>query len=191
MEDIDCITAGPDAPGLTEQKVINEAIAKGWQREAAGEYPRDYYLARATVWLHNYYQRHSEPSPLWSRIKKAISDWLFVLRHRALYTEYIQRAKLGEARKDFNRGPGYYFTTGIIMYDALKDPKLQCLELPMKSGKIAFIRLIDFKLCRQDDMIEESWWQILGYKGDKMIADMTFREFVEFIAPNMKTREEE
>lgn len=47
----------------------------------------------------------------------------------------------------------------------------------MKSGKIAFCKLLDYKTFRDpDDMIEESYWELIGYKGNKAIKDCTFSE---------------
>src|SRR5258706_12259263 len=78
--------------------------------------------------------------------------------HSDLWIEYQKRAIRKEPCKDFDRGAGYYFVTGIMTYNPIDDPKLQDFHLPMKSGKVATLKLLEYHLFSDpDDMIKESW----------------------------------
>ena len=91
-----------------------------------------------------------------------------------LYRIWRRRRK-GKVFVDFVRGPGYYFTVGLFGYD----PKQHPYEWDLKSGKIGIFQLIDYQQFRDPwDMIKESRWMFLGYKGQKAINDCTFQEYL-------------
>ena len=81
----------------------------------------------------------------------------------------------GEEFRDYRKGAGYYFTTGIIGVENIG--KIETWD--MKSGKRAIFKLIDYRLFSDpDDMIKWSDWQFLGYEGEKRLSEMTFDEFL-------------
>ena len=68
--------------------------------------------------------------------------------------------------------PGYYEVV-------LDDYKIIGLikEMETKSGKIGLFELLDFQVYSDPfDMVKESQWHFVGYKGQKAIKDCSFRE---------------
>ena len=97
-----------------------------------------------------------------------------ILKYWSKYKSWKQ-IKKGKKPINLKRGVGYYFTTGLIMYN----PKKEIHEIEMESKRTAIAHLIDYKLFRDpDDMIKESFWHISGYKGEKLFKDMTFKEYI-------------
>ncbi len=77
---------------------------------------------------------------------------------------------------DYEKGAGYYIPVGFIK----NNNKCRVEKWRMESGKIGIFKLLDYT-CYHDpnDMIESSWWQFLGYEGEKPLSEMTFNEFLE------------
>jgi len=97
-----------------------------------------------------------------------------IIKKYGLYREW-KKIKGGAEPINMKRGAGYYITVGLIGHN----PKGKIEEIKMKSGKVAIAKLISYKRFRDpDDMIEESYWHITGYKGEKKIKEMTFKEFI-------------
>jgi len=75
---------------------------------------------------------------------------------------------------DWIRGCGYYFGgAGSIRH------KIGQLEdVNMLSGKVGIYSLLWVKWCNDPkDMVEDSGWQLIGYKGKKPFSEMTFKEY--------------
>ncbi|MFA6946709.1 MAG: hypothetical protein WC220_12495 [Pedobacter sp.] len=90
---------------------------------------------------------------------------------------YWRKVKRGVLTRDFKRGCGYYITVGLLGYDPIGEVQ----ELEMQSGKIGLYKLIDYKTFRDPwDMIDESWWHFVGYKGQKPIKECSFSEFLAY-----------
>lgn len=108
-----------------------------------------------------------------------MNTFLLKLTHPFIWHDYNAR---NNSRIDYIKGCGYYIPVGWLFTsrsDNLK--KFAKTEIKMSSGKIGIYKLLDYKVYRDpDDMIKESYWQFLGYKGEKLLADMTFEEYLEF-----------
>lgn len=86
------------------------------------------------------------------------------------YYRYWCKIKRGVKTIDYVRGCGYYLLVGSIG---------QIEEYEMRSGKMGMYELIDYNTFRDPwDMVEKSYWHFLGYKGEKLIKEMDFKEFL-------------
>lgn len=113
-----------------------------------------------------------------------MKDLILKLRNWHIWKDYHNRAIRGNPVCDFTKGAGYYLETGLIFVNPYVYHTDD--EWKMESGKTAIVKLINYKLFHDpDDMVESSEWQFLGYKGEKMIKDMSFAEYVEFAKKNM------
>jgi len=102
----------------------------------------------------------------WKIIKNLYEDW-------KIYKEW-KAIKNGKEVIHFRRGAGFYLPVGLI--GAKLKGRIE--EWKMKSGKTAIVKLIDYKTFEDpDDMVEESYWQFLGYKGEKQVREMSFKEY--------------
>lgn len=89
-----------------------------------------------------------------------------------------RKIRAGKDCVGIKKGCGYYIPTGIIGVKNIG----RIEEWPMKSGKTAIVKLIDYSCFSDpDDMIKESTWELLGYVGEPRISDMPFSEFKELI----------
>jgi len=95
------------------------------------------------------------------------------IKYRSIYKNYRRRFNPDNNVFDFNRGCGYYILVGFG-YNPLK----RLYEVEMQSGRTAICKLYHYE-CYHDprDMIKSSSYQILGYKGEKLFTEMTFKEF--------------
>jgi hypothetical protein len=72
---------------------------------------------------------------------------------------------------DWRRGCGYY----LGLFKTYQD---RIIEAPLPSGKVGIYKLLDVIYYYDPyDMIKESYWQLLGYKGEKKFNEMTFLEY--------------
>lgn len=93
---------------------------------------------------------------------------------------YLFGRKRGKLTVDFVRGPGYYLTVGLLGYD----PRSKPYQWNLKDGKTAIFRLIDWEGYRDPwDMIKQSKWQLLKFKGEKPINECTVSEFIKIYYP--------
>lgn len=100
-----------------------------------------------------------------------------ILRILKNWKEYKSWKAVKNGKKPINmeRGPGYYFPTGLI---GVKN-RGRIEEIQMKSGRTAIAELIDYDLFSDpNDMIEKSFWHVSGYKGEKLLKDMTFKQYL-------------
>lgn len=85
-----------------------------------------------------------------------------------------RKRKSGKPVCDYEKGCGYYLPLGLISAKLIGREE----DWEMSSGKIMRVKLISYKrFSDPDDMVESSCWQYLGYKGEKLFSDMTFKEF--------------
>ena len=97
-----------------------------------------------------------------------------ILKNWSEYRSWKQ-IKKGKTPINMKRGVGYYITVGLFGHN----PIGQIKEIEMKSGRTAISTLISYKTFRDpDDMIEESFWHMSGYKGEKLFKDMTFDDYL-------------
>ena len=83
--------------------------------------------------------------------------------------------KRGKPIIDYKKGCGYYLTTVIIGYDH----RGKVEEWKMQSGKTLIVKCLDYVLCSdQRDMFRESYWQYIGYKGEKPLAEQGYFEYL-------------
>ena len=76
---------------------------------------------------------------------------------------------------DWRRGCGYY----LDVY-RLEEADGRIEECKLPSDRIGIYKLIGIDyFSNPPDMIENSYWQLLGYKGQKLFKDMTFNEYKE------------
>jgi len=93
--------------------------------------------------------------------------WLQLIR---IWFDWRRRVK-GVEVIDWRRGPGYY----LGLYKNYND---RILETPLQNGKIGIYKLLNIIYYNDPpDMIENSYWQLLGYKGQKPFSKMTFNEY--------------
>lgn len=103
-----------------------------------------------------------------------LSEVLIIVKNYKLWKHWL-KIKKGAKTRDFKRGCGYYITVGVLGFNPIGKVE----ELPMKSGNIGLYELVDYKTFSDPcDMIEESWWHFIGYKGQKAIKDCSFSEAV-------------
>ena len=103
-----------------------------------------------------------------------LAEVLLIIRNYKLWKHW-RKIKKGVKTRDFKRGCGYYITVGLFGYNPIGEVK----ELKMESGKIGLYELVDYKTYSDPwDMVKESWWHFIGYKGQKAIKDCSFSEFV-------------
>ena len=85
------------------------------------------------------------------------------------------RVKKGKEHITIEKGAGYYIPVGVLFYNPLG--KIE--EWKMHSGKTAIVKLLDFeRYSDPDDMIKSSIWAFSGYKGETLVKDMGFKEFL-------------
>lgn len=108
-------------------------------------------------------------------IPKYMKRIILILKNYKYYKRW-KRIKAGAKPIDYERGPGYYFTIGLLGYN----PKGKIEETKMQSGKVGIYELVDYELYSDpSDMIKKSFWHFIGYKGIKPIKECTFNEFLE------------
>lgn len=101
--------------------------------------------------------------------------------YRRKCKKYWKGKVRGDKFNDFERGPGYYITTGLLGHN----PIGMLWEPEMSTGKVGIFELVSYKKYRDPwDMIECSQWNFLGYKGVKLIRECSFDEFLKFY-PNL------
>jgi hypothetical protein len=97
-----------------------------------------------------------------------------LLKYIRLKRSYNKRKK-EEYSCDYIMGAGYY---DIPIKNGIK-------EFEMKSGKIGIYKLLDCDNYHDpSDMIKKSYWQFLGYKGEKLFTEMTFQDYLDFREKN-------
>ena len=102
-------------------------------------------------------------------------DWLtgkfFILKRLKLYNYWKGKCK-GKKYYDYKRGCGYYIGASVLESNIVWETK-------MASGKTGIYELVDYTTFDDPkDMINYSYWNFLGYKGEKLIMDCTFKEFL-------------
>lgn len=101
-----------------------------------------------------------------------LPDVLLIFRNYRAWKHW-RKIKSGIKTRDFKRGCGYYITVGLFNYN----PIGKVVELEMKSGKIGLYELLDYQTYSDpNDMVKESNWHFIGYKGEKAIKDCSFSE---------------
>lgn len=106
-----------------------------------------------------------------------MKEIMFKLKNRKLWRHYKDRVIKKKPIIDTKKGAGYYLTLGLLFVNN----KDKVEEWKMESGKVGLWRLLEYRAFSDpDDMVKWSTWQFLGYKGEKLLTDMSFREFVEF-----------
>ncbi len=101
-----------------------------------------------------------------------LAEVLLIVKNYKIWKHW-RRIKKGVETRDFKRGCGYYIPVGLLGYNPIGKVE----ELEMKSGKIGLYKLVDYKTFRDPwDMVKESWWHFIGYKGHKAIKDCSFSE---------------
>lgn len=103
-----------------------------------------------------------------------------------IWKEYEKRVINKLPCVDYVKGCGYYLPeTGLHFINIID--RHQADEWEMQSGGTGIWKLLSYKLFHDpDDMVEESTWQFLGYKGEKLLSEMTFDEFTKFYMKNFK-----
>ncbi|WP_437261243.1 hypothetical protein [Bacillus thuringiensis] len=102
---------------------------------------------------------------------------LFILQNWHYYKIWKERVKNKSGDiYDFNRGSGYY-----ISRDFWEDYRGQIWKTEMStSKKTGVFKLVDYRFHSDpDDMVQEAWYEFLGYEEDKLMKDCTFEEFVQ------------
>jgi hypothetical protein len=112
------------------------------------------------------------------KIKKQLLDFFdimfLIIKNWHIYRYWKKKSK-GEKIVDLRRGSGYYIR--LAAYDYC--PVGQIWEAKMESGKIGIYELIRCeKFFDPHDMIKESFWNLIGYKGVKAMKDCDFKEFI-------------
>jgi len=103
---------------------------------------------------------------------------LLILKNWKGY-KYWKAKKNGKKFNEFNRGAGYYITLGILGHN----PIGQKWEAQMQSGKVGLYELVDYETYRDPyDMVKNSYWNFIGYKGIKPIHECNFEEFLSLYA---------
>ena len=96
------------------------------------------------------------------------------------FKDYRQWLSIRNGKEPINmrRGAGYYITIGLLGHD----PKKQNYTFDMESGRTAFAKLISYTSFHDpDDMVEESFFHLYGYKNELPFKDMTFAQYLESI----------
>lgn len=102
------------------------------------------------------------------------TEVLLVVRNYKKWKHW-RKIKKGVKTRDFRRGCSYYITVGLLGYNPIGKVE----EMEMKRGKIGLLELVDYQTYSDpSDMIKESWWHFVGYKGQKAIKDCSFSEAV-------------
>lgn len=119
---------------------------------------------------------------------KKLKNWN---KDRKIRKQWLKRTS-GEPVVDWVRGFGYYLPSQLTGEASNEDLGL-IQEIPLKSGRTGLYKLLSFNSWTKDllgpiDSIEESRWQLMGYKGEKLFADMSFEEYKETLERNMKER---
>jgi len=79
---------------------------------------------------------------------------------------------------DFKRGCGYYIPVGFIGIN----PIGRIEKIEMTNGKIGICKLLNYKTFSDPwDMIEESYYQLLGFDNEKLFKDVNFEEYLDSI----------
>lgn len=103
---------------------------------------------------------------------------LLILKNWKGY-KYWKAKKNGKKFKECNRGADYYIPTGLLGYN----PIGQKWETQMQSGKVGLYELVDYETYSDPyDMIKNSYWNFIGYKGIKPIHECSFEEFLSLYA---------
>lgn len=88
--------------------------------------------------------------------------------------QWYKRRK-GQPIVDYRKGCGYYITVGLLGYNPIGKTE----EWKMESGKTMIVKLLDYERFSDPwDMIKESEWQYIGFKGEKPFAELTLREYL-------------
>lgn len=97
-----------------------------------------------------------------------------IVRNWTLYKQWRRRKK-GLDVCDYTKGCGYYITVGLLGHNPIGRESIW----DMSSGKRMRVKLLDYKIFRDpNDMIEESYWQYIGYVGEKALSDMSWEEYL-------------
>ncbi|RBA36124.1 hypothetical protein [Elizabethkingia anophelis] len=99
---------------------------------------------------------------------------LLILKNWKRY-KYLKAKRKGKKLVSYRRGAGYYLDIWMLDFD----PSNVIWETKMRSGKVGVYQLIDYETYRDpDDMIKDSSWKFIGYKGMKPISECTFEEYI-------------
>jgi hypothetical protein len=116
---------------------------------------------------------------MFEKIKKYLADRK--MKQHPLWNEYQKRVLDKKPICDHEKGCGYYLpeTQIPLLGSAIKRHSHD--EWKMESGRIGIWKLLDYVTFSDPyDMVKDSAWQFLGYKGMKPIENMTFEEFCAF-----------
>lgn len=111
---------------------------------------------------------------------------MFIQNHKVRYTNmkkiksFIHWAlvKIGIKLVDYKMGCGYYITGGWFPQKTLEIGDLRSMK--MQSGRVGIYELLSYENYTDPwDMTKSSEWFFLGYEGDKLIKDCTFKEYLE------------
>lgn len=101
-----------------------------------------------------------------------LQNFLLICKHWKAYTYWIKKKK-NIKLKEYRLGAGYYVNT----FAFAKSPIYKTLQ--MQSGKIGIFKLVEYeKYNDPPDMIQESWWDFMGYDNCPPIAECSFQEFL-------------
>lgn len=100
------------------------------------------------------------------------------------YKDWKKRIKEKEVI-DFDRGMGFYINVDLIQQGLLLlgtdkfNPVGKLSEFEMSDGRVAICKLLDYVTSSDPtDLIEHAYYQIMGYKNDKLFKDMSFEEYI-------------
>lgn len=83
--------------------------------------------------------------------------------------------KSGKKMFDYNMGAGYYLPGQLFGYN---NDIGMLREVQLQSGKVGIYKLLKVETYTDpSDMIENSYWQLMGYKGEKLFAETSFEEY--------------
>lgn len=110
-------------------------------------------------------------------MKEKLKQFILILSNFYVYRRW-SKVRKGVKTIDWQRGPGYYFMTGLVFHSPIGE--IQKLE--MKSGKIGLYELLSYEVYRDPwDMIKSSNWHFVGYEGEKPIKEYTFLEYLKLV----------
>lgn len=120
------------------------------------------------------------------RLFKRLADRKLIKENRDYY-DYWKQVQRGD-QPLIRKGAGFYLNLGMLFSD---NKKGKVEEWEMESGEIAKVKLIDYEACSDPkDMVKESWWLVLGYKGKTPLKETTFRQFMDEYAGLLVKRDE-
>ncbi len=115
---------------------------------------------------------------------RIIKNILLILTNWKHY-KYWDKRKRNVKFHDLHRGAGTYLNVGLFGVN----PIGELLESKMKSGKVGIYELVKYEtFSDSEDMVKNSWWNFVGYKGIKPVQECNFDEYLELYIPNYNTK---